>query len=88
MNKFKSIYPEKIKAIGQLFATFFLFGVGAKGVLEQMIERVLLGKEGIEGNILILATYNAVANIASALSLGLIILYIVLKIKSKRKMQR
>lgn len=88
MNKFKNIYPEKIKAIGQLFATFCLYGVGSFNYSKQMMESIKLGKEGIENKIFTLATYNALATIAGAMSLGLMIMYIVVKIKSKKQMQR
>jgi len=88
MNKFKNIYPEKIKAIGQLFVTFFLYGISSSFYSKQMMESIKLGKEGIESKIFTLATYNALATIAGVMSLGLMIMYIVLKIKSKKQMQR
>ena len=82
--KCKTIYPMPARAIGQLALTFLIIGLSTSSQSKHLMKTLESGDGNQTDIIFTAAIYHAEATISATLTLGLFVLYLVLRRKVKK----
>jgi len=81
--KCKTIYPMSARAIGQLALTFLIIGLSTLSQSKHLMKTFESGDYN-STDVIHAATINAEATISATLTIGLFVLYLVLRRKAKK----